>query len=48
MGSGGEMAKKTIRAGAGGLIFDLLMRGIFIGLGALAVGFSAYEWMWVE
>lgn len=31
-----------------GTIFDLLMKGTFIGLGVLAVAFSAYEWMWIQ
>lgn len=35
------------RQAAGAVIFDLLMKGIFIGLGALAIGFSAYDWMWI-
>ena len=30
-----------------GTILDLVAKGIFIGLGILAVAFSVYEWMWI-
>lgn len=39
------MAKKR-RNSAGGLIFDLLMRGVFIGLGVLAIVLTHYHWTW--
>lgn len=46
MGDGGAVAKKTIKAGAAGVIFDLFMQGLSMGLGVWAVTFCAvHEWI---